>query len=112
MVVWEVNKGIGRSIEFQGLKAQYIFIFAGGLLGMFLFVLFLVLLGVPQVLSLIVGLLGATLLVWQTFAMNKKYGEYGFMKLQARAFHPYYLRTRYRSERLIRAYKFFSKQQK
>ncbi len=27
-----INKGIGKSVEFRGLKAQYLFIFAGGLL--------------------------------------------------------------------------------
>lgn len=29
---YEINKGIGRTVEFKGLKAQYLFIFAGGLL--------------------------------------------------------------------------------
>ena len=32
---YELNKGIGESAEFKGLKAQYLFIFAGGLLGYF-----------------------------------------------------------------------------
>lgn len=27
---YELNKGIGESAEFKGLKAQYLFIFAGG----------------------------------------------------------------------------------
>ncbi len=31
-----INKGIGRTVEFKGLKAQYLFIFAGGLLGVLL----------------------------------------------------------------------------
>lgn len=36
-----INKGIGQSVEFKGLKAQYLFIFAGGLLAVFvLFVIF------------------------------------------------------------------------
>ena len=30
-----INKGIGTSVEFRGLKAQYLFIFAGGLLAVF-----------------------------------------------------------------------------
>ena len=30
-----INKGIGKSVEFRGLKAQYLFIFAGGLLAVF-----------------------------------------------------------------------------
>ena len=28
---YTINKGIGKSVEFKGLKAQYLFIFAGGL---------------------------------------------------------------------------------
>ena len=38
---YELNKGIGESAEFKGLKAQYLFIFVGGLLA--LFVLFVIL---------------------------------------------------------------------
>lgn len=41
METYPINKGIGRSVEFQGLKSQYLFIFAGGLL--VLFVLFVIL---------------------------------------------------------------------
>ena len=33
MSKYNINKGIGRTVEFKGLKAQYLFIFAGGLLG-------------------------------------------------------------------------------
>ena len=32
---YELNKGIGESAEFKGLKAQYLFIFVGGLLALF-----------------------------------------------------------------------------
>ena len=35
MAEYSINKGIGRSVEYKGLKAQYLFIFAGGLLAMF-----------------------------------------------------------------------------
>ena len=33
---YPVNKGIGRPVEFKGLKAQYLFLFAGGLLAAFI----------------------------------------------------------------------------
>ena len=32
---YNINKGIGKSVEFRGLKSQYLFIFAGGLLAVF-----------------------------------------------------------------------------
>ena len=38
MASWEINKGVGRTVEFKGLKAQYLFLFAGGLLATFLLV--------------------------------------------------------------------------
>ena len=41
MAEYNINKGIGQSVEFKGLKAQYLFIFAGGLLS--IFVLFVIL---------------------------------------------------------------------
>ena len=41
MAEYPVNKGIGRPVEFKGLKAQYLFLFAGGLLAAF--VLFIIL---------------------------------------------------------------------
>jgi hypothetical protein len=31
-----INRRIGKPAEFQGLKSQYLFIFAGGLLGLFI----------------------------------------------------------------------------
>ena len=31
----EINKGIGRNVEFKGLESQYLFIFCGGLLAVF-----------------------------------------------------------------------------
>ena len=34
---YELNKGIGESAEFKGLKAQYLFIFVGGLLALSLY---------------------------------------------------------------------------
>lgn len=80
MASWEINKGVGRTVEFKGLKAQYLFFFAGGLLATFIVVVVLYLLGVSQLLCLGICVLGASLLVWQTFAMNRKYGEHGLMK--------------------------------
>lgn len=94
MAQWEVNKGIGRSVEFKGLKAQYLFIFAGGLLAVFIIVIILYLCNVNQLICLVLGALGATVVVWQTFSMNRKYGEYGLMKRGALRNHPTYLLNR------------------
>lgn len=46
MAEYPVNKGIGRPVEFKGLKAQYLFVFAGGLLAAFLLFVILYMAGV------------------------------------------------------------------
>ncbi len=49
MAAFEINKGVGRTVEFKGLKAQYLFLFAGGLLAVFILVVILYLCGVSQI---------------------------------------------------------------
>ena len=58
MANWEINKGVGRTVEFKGLKAQYLFLFAGGLLAVFILVVVLYLCGVSQIACLIIGIVG------------------------------------------------------
>ena len=101
MANWEINKGVGRTVEFKGLKAQYLFLFAGGLLAVFILVVVLYLCGVSQIACLIIGIVGATLVVWQTFAMNRKYGEHGLMKRGAARRHPRYLLSRRPVRRIL-----------
>ncbi|MBO9676371.1 MAG: DUF4133 domain-containing protein [Sphingobacteriaceae bacterium] len=88
---YNINKGIGRTVEFKGLKAQYLFIFAGGLLGILILTMILYMAGTNPYACLCVGCLGASLIIWQTFRLNKKYGEHGLMKMGARSKHPKYI---------------------
>lgn len=88
---YNINKGIGRTVEFKGLKSQYLFIFAGGLLGTLILVMILYLTGVNSFICLFIGAGGASLIVWQTFLLNRKYGEHGLMKIGARKRHPRYI---------------------
>ena len=98
MAAFEINKGVGRTVEFKGLKAQYLFLFAGGLLAVFI----LYLCGISQIACLVIGVVGATIVVWQTFTMNRKYGQYGLMKKGAVRMHPRYLVNRRTVCHLIR----------
>nr|WP_298000686.1 DUF4133 domain-containing protein [uncultured Flavobacterium sp.] len=88
---YNINKGIGRTVEFKGLKAQYLFLFAGGLLGTLIFVMILYMAGVNSYICLLLGAGGASLIIWQTFSLNRKYGEHGLMKVGARKKHPRYI---------------------
>lgn len=102
MADFPINKGIGKSVEFQGLKSQYLFIFVGGLLGIFIITVVLYMSGVPDLIAIGIGVGGAALLVWQTFSLNAKYGEHGLMKLSAKRSHPQYIINRQRFSKLLR----------
>ena len=81
----EINKGIGRNVEFKGLESQYLFIFCGGLLAV----------------CIGFGVAAATLLVWLTFRLNARYGTHGLMKAAARRRHPRYVVNRLKIPRLF-----------
>lgn len=106
MKSYHINKGIGRTVEFKGLKAQYLFIFAGGLLGVIILVMILYMAGVNSYICLFIGVSGASLIIWQTFSLNKKYGTYGLMKMGAKKKHPNYIICR---KSIRRYFKFTSK---
>ena len=101
MAGYPINKGIGRPVEFKGLKAQYLFIFAGGLLALFVLFVILYMVGIDQWICIGFGVASSVILVWQTFALNARYGEHGLMKLGAAKSHPQYLSNRRRITRLF-----------
>ncbi len=96
MAEYSVNKGIGRNAEFRGLKSQYLFLFAGGLLGVFVLFVVMYMAGVPQWFCIGFGVAAALALVAVTFRLNAKYGEHGLMKLQASRNHPRFIINRRR----------------
>ena len=71
-------------MEFKGLKSQYLFIFAGGLLAVFVVFIVLFMAGVNQWLCIGFIVSASLLLVWQTFRLNARYGTHGLMKAAAR----------------------------
>jgi hypothetical protein len=98
---YNINKGIGKSVEFRGLKSQYLFIFAGGLLAVFVVFVILYMAGVDQWVCIGFGVIAASVLVWLTFNLNARYGESGLMKLMAKKQHPRYLINRKVPRRLF-----------
>ena len=62
MAEYPINKGIGRPVEFKGLKAQYLFIFAGGLLAAFVLFVILYMAGAGQWLCIGFGVVSAYVL--------------------------------------------------
>jgi hypothetical protein len=99
-----INKGIGKPAEFKGLKSQYLFLFAGGLLAVFVVFVVMYMVGIGQWICIGFGVCTASFLVWMTFSLNNKYGEHGLMKLQARRSHPKYIINRRAIPRLFNSF--------
>jgi xanthosine utilization system XapX-like protein len=82
--VYIINKGINQSIEFKGLKAQYIWYLGGGMVVLMILFALLYVLGVPSLVCVgLIGVLG-TILVVQIYKMSNQYGEHGMMKALAK----------------------------
>ena len=100
---YPINKGIGKPAEFQGLKSQYLFIFAGGLLGLFVMFVVMYMAGINQWVCIIFGVTSTLILVYGTFYLNGKYGEHGLMKARARRNRPRYIINRLIISRLFQS---------
>ena len=91
---YSINRGIGRPAEFQGLKSQYLFIFAGGLLCLFFVFVVMFMAGVNHWICIFFGITAGLILVYGTFHLNKTYGEHGLMKTQSKRNHPRFVINR------------------
>ncbi|HVW94400.1 MAG TPA: DUF4133 domain-containing protein [Mucilaginibacter sp.] len=89
--VYQINKGVGRPMEFRGLRAQYIVYLAGGLFALLTGFFLLYLCGVNTYICLVLVLGCGTALIWGVYRLNAKYGRYGLMKKRAKRRLPDYL---------------------
>jgi xanthosine utilization system XapX-like protein len=82
--VYQINKGINQSIEFKGIKAQYIWYLGGGVVVLMILFAIMYIIGLPSIICIgLIGVLG-TLLVVKIYKMSNQYGEYGLMKALAK----------------------------
>ncbi|MDR1898281.1 MAG: DUF4133 domain-containing protein [Prevotellaceae bacterium] len=89
-----IHKGINKTVEFKGLRAQYLIYFVVGIIILFMLFIILRVININIVGSLVtIGGL-ACALVAVVFRMNAKYGQYGLMKQQARRRCPRFLISR------------------
>ena len=72
---FEINKGVGREVEFKGLRAQYLFIFAFGLLAVFVVFVIMYTAGIGQWTCIGFGVSAATAVVWLTFSLNRRFRQ-------------------------------------
>ncbi len=92
-LIYQINKGINKPIEFSGLKGQYIGYLAGGLVLLLLTFISLYLLGASLyfILPLVFGL-GAGLFM-AVGRLSKRFGVHGLEKYLAKRGLPSYLRV-------------------
>jgi hypothetical protein len=94
--IYPINKGISKSVEFKGLKAQYIWWLGGVVVGAMIVFAVLYIAGVSAYLCIpVVGGLGAAG-IRRVYRMSRQYGEYGLMKRRAKQHIPSVMHTRSR----------------
>ena len=94
--VYRINKGINQSIEFKGLKAQYIWYLGGGLVVLMFLFAGMYIVGLPSFVCVIIFGVAGTILVLKTYKMSSKYGEHGLMKALAKRQVPKAIRSQSR----------------
>ena len=99
---YQVNKGVGRQVEFQGLTAQYLVLFVAGLLGVFVCFAGMYMGGVPQGLCILFALTTGLAVTGGTFYLSRRFGPYGLQKLMASRRHPRRIVHRRAIRRLLR----------
>ena len=68
--VYRINKGINQSIEFKGLKAQYIWYLGGGLVVLMFLFAGMYIVGLPSFVCVIIIGVAGTILVLKTYKMS------------------------------------------
>lgn len=94
--IYRINKGINKSIELKGLKAQYIWYLGAGVLALLVSFAILFILGVNPFISLIIIAISGSLLVIKAYQLSHRYGEHGMMKKLAYRQIPHAIRIKSR----------------
>lgn len=92
--VYKINKGINKSIEFKGLKAQYIWHLGAGLIGLLICFAILYTIGLNPYFCVGIILAAGSGLVGYVYKLSSKYGQHGMMKKAARRLIPVQVKCR------------------
>ena len=91
--IYQVKKGINAPIVFKGLKAQYIWYLAGGILVLLVLFAILYIAGVNMYICVLIAVILGTALFLTVYRTSHKYGEHGIMKKLARRSVPYVVKS-------------------
>jgi len=94
--VYQINKGINQSIEFKGLKAQYIWYLGGGVVALLIVFAVMYIIGLSTYLCVVIILAAGIFLIMKIYRMSNNYGEHGLMKTLARKQVPKVIKSRSR----------------
>lgn len=94
--IYGINKSINKSIEFKGLKAQYIWYLGAGVLALLVAFAILFILGVHPFICLFIIAISGSLLVIKVYQLSHRYGEHGMMKKLAHRQIPHAIRIKSR----------------
>jgi hypothetical protein len=89
-----VYKGVGKTVEFLGLKSQYLIGFCVGVLSVFILFIMLRVAGISLAINVVAVAASLGGLVRYVFSFNKKYGQHGLMKKNARGRCPRFVTSR------------------
>lgn len=95
--VYSINKGINKSIEFKGLKAQYIWYFGGGVIVLLILFAIMYIAGINAFVCIGIILVAGTVMTIKIYALSNTYGQYGMMKKLASRSIPKVIKSRSRS---------------
>lgn len=82
--IYHINKGINKSIEFYGLRAQYIWYFGGLVILLMVVFAALYISGAGTLICFAVTGSSGAYISTRLFAMSHRYGEHGLMKAMAK----------------------------
>jgi hypothetical protein len=94
--VYTINKGINKSIEFKGLKAQYIWYFGAVIVVLLIVFAIMYIIGVNSFICIGIIMIGGTFMTLRIYALSNKYGEYGMMKKIAKRNIPHVIKLKNR----------------
>ena len=82
--IYSINKGINKSIEFKGLKAQYIWYLGGAMIALVILFAVMYIIGINPFICIVLVLAAGSVCFVKVYRMSNRYGEFGMMKAAAR----------------------------
>src|ERR1035438_4820001 len=78
--IYKINKGINASLEFKGLKAQWIWYLGAGLVGLMILFAVMYIIGITSFVCVGLILISVTLLFMYVYKLSNTYGEHDLKK--------------------------------